>query len=75
MDTSFKDYVAQKDVSDLHYEDEILNLQVIAAFFEPLIETLFGFDVVGFQNDLSATSAEVDRMDKFERLYKDLDLG
>ncbi|XP_075247201.1 uncharacterized protein LOC142340526 [Convolutriloba macropyga] len=51
LDTSFKDFVTQKDISDLHYEDEILNLQ----------------------NDLSATSMEVERMDKFEKLFKDLD--
>ena len=29
LDSSFKEFVSQKDISDLHYEDEILNLQVI----------------------------------------------
>ena len=28
LDSSFKEFVAQKDISDPHYEDEILNLQV-----------------------------------------------
>ncbi|XP_063725891.1 uncharacterized protein LOC134853869 [Symsagittifera roscoffensis] len=51
LDSSFKEFVSQKDISDLHYEDEILNLQ----------------------SELNSTSMELERIEKFETLYNELD--